>query len=265
MANYINKYLNQSAYDADDTKQYPNTSLVGSDVVYAATVPAPVDDSDVSMTISVSANNTQIQLWPTIEYAEYEGAQPVTVILNPSDKLDYIKVDDTEISLSTLYAADNIHTFAQGTHTIKYKVLWETEGNDSYPLVAGVDYFVLNTDNNTFTITNFETREIIETLSYGLLDEGQIVDYNGLSVNGNVVFDNVMYINAMYDENQGSFIPSLACTGNLTLKYNEEVSVDVGEQDEPILPIYTNLYVPSSLVSAYQTTGWTNVNAIQTA
>lgn len=40
MANYINKYLNQSAYDADSTKQYPNTSLVGTDIVFAMTAPA---------------------------------------------------------------------------------------------------------------------------------------------------------------------------------------------------------------------------------
>ena len=261
MSNFINKYQNQSAYDADSTKQYPNTSLVGTDVVYAATEPVPVDDSDVSITISVSANNTQIQLWPTAEYEEYEGAQPQTVILNPSDNLDYIKVDDTEISLSTLYAADNIHTFAQGTHTIKYKAL--TEGNDSYPLVVG-DYFVLNTDNNTFTITNFETRETIEALGYGQLDEGQMVNYNGLSVNGNVVFDNVQYIGAMSDENQ-ELISPLACTGNLTLKSNKKVEVDTGEQDKLILPTYTNLYVPAALVTAYQEAGWTNVNAIPTA
>lgn len=41
MSNYINKYLNQSAYDADSTKQYPNTSLVGTDVVFAMTAPTP--------------------------------------------------------------------------------------------------------------------------------------------------------------------------------------------------------------------------------
>lgn len=39
MANYINKYLNQSAYEADSTKQYPNTSLVGTDIVFAMTAP----------------------------------------------------------------------------------------------------------------------------------------------------------------------------------------------------------------------------------
>ena len=41
MANYINKYLSQSVYDADNTKQYPNTSLVGTDVVFQMTEPTP--------------------------------------------------------------------------------------------------------------------------------------------------------------------------------------------------------------------------------
>ena len=40
MANYINKYLSQSVYDADNTKQYPNTSLVGTDIVFAMAAPA---------------------------------------------------------------------------------------------------------------------------------------------------------------------------------------------------------------------------------
>ena len=40
MANFINKYLSQSAYAADNTKQYPNTSLVGTDIVFAMAAPA---------------------------------------------------------------------------------------------------------------------------------------------------------------------------------------------------------------------------------
>ena len=39
MANFINKYQNQSAYDADSTKQFPNTSLVGTDIVFAMAAP----------------------------------------------------------------------------------------------------------------------------------------------------------------------------------------------------------------------------------
>lgn len=41
MANFIQKFENQSAYDADDTKQYPNTSLVGTDIVFAMAAPTP--------------------------------------------------------------------------------------------------------------------------------------------------------------------------------------------------------------------------------
>ena len=39
MANFINKYLNNSAYVADDTKQYPNVSLVDGTLVYEAEEP----------------------------------------------------------------------------------------------------------------------------------------------------------------------------------------------------------------------------------
>ena len=39
MANFINKYQSQSAYDADSTKQFPNTSLVGTDIVFAMAAP----------------------------------------------------------------------------------------------------------------------------------------------------------------------------------------------------------------------------------
>ena len=40
MANYIQKFQNQSAYDAAE-HQYPNTSLVGSDVVFQMSAPTP--------------------------------------------------------------------------------------------------------------------------------------------------------------------------------------------------------------------------------
>ena len=40
MANFIQKFQNQSAYDAAE-HQYPNTSLVGSDVVFQMTAPTP--------------------------------------------------------------------------------------------------------------------------------------------------------------------------------------------------------------------------------
>lgn len=40
MSNYINKYLNQSAFDADSTKQYPNTALIGNEIVFTKTEPS---------------------------------------------------------------------------------------------------------------------------------------------------------------------------------------------------------------------------------
>ena len=40
MSNYINKYLNQSAFDADNTKQYPNTALIGNEIVFTKTEPS---------------------------------------------------------------------------------------------------------------------------------------------------------------------------------------------------------------------------------
>ena len=40
MANYIQKFENQSAYDAAE-HQYPNTSLVGNDIVFQMTEPTP--------------------------------------------------------------------------------------------------------------------------------------------------------------------------------------------------------------------------------
>ena len=52
MSNYINKYLNQSAYDADSTKQYPNTSLVGTDVVFQMSAPAAFGGLTVKYNIS---------------------------------------------------------------------------------------------------------------------------------------------------------------------------------------------------------------------
>jgi hypothetical protein len=40
MSNYINKYLTQSAFDADNTKQYPNTALIGNKIVFTKTEPS---------------------------------------------------------------------------------------------------------------------------------------------------------------------------------------------------------------------------------
>ena len=61
MANYINKYLNQSAYDADSTKQYPNTSLVGNDVIYA--MAAPVAFAGLTVVYDVIDASNEVTLF----------------------------------------------------------------------------------------------------------------------------------------------------------------------------------------------------------
>lgn len=64
MANFINKYLNQSAYDADNTKQYPNTSLVGNDIVFAMAAPTPAFGGlTVKYQISQEATQYEVSLF----------------------------------------------------------------------------------------------------------------------------------------------------------------------------------------------------------
>lgn len=251
MANYINKYLNQSAYDADDTKQYPNTSLVGSDVVYAATQPAPpvVDDWHVMYTISVPSTQS-IQIWPQ---AEFEGT---TEYLNPEDRLEYIKIDGVDVDLASLYAADNSYQFTQGEHTVQLKSSYDSQ-SEMYTTDAA--YFIPVAGNST--ITSFETKDVIEVFSAGMLDEGTYVDYVGLTVDGNVTLDGIMSISTrVVDEGLKQYESVLSVDGNLTLTYTDTV-VD----SEGLPPTYTNVYVPAALVTSYEEEGWTNVNAIQTA
>lgn len=60
MANFINKYLNQSAYEADNTKQYPNTSLVGTDIVFAMTAPVAFGGLTVKYNIVDTLNEVPL-------------------------------------------------------------------------------------------------------------------------------------------------------------------------------------------------------------
>ena len=254
MANYINKYLNQSAYDADDTKQYPNTSLVGSDVVYAATQPAPpvVNDWHVMYTISVPSTQS-IQIWPQSVYEEGES-EPVYEYLNPEDRLEYIKIDGVDVDLASLYAADNSYQFTQGEHTVQFKSLYDSQ-SEMYT-TGDAAYFIPVAGNST--ITSFETKDVIQVFSAGMLDEGTYVDYVGLTVDGNVTLDGIISISTrVVDEELEQYESVLSVDGNLTLTYTDTV-VDT----EGIPPTYTNVYVPAALVTSYEEEGWTNVNAI---
>ena len=57
MSNFINKYLNQSAFDADSTKQYPNTALIGNEIVFTKTEP-----SFNGLTVKYNITQQDIQL-----------------------------------------------------------------------------------------------------------------------------------------------------------------------------------------------------------
>lgn len=60
MANFINKYLNQSVYDADSTKQYPNVSLVGNGVVFQMNTPAAFGGLTVKYNIVDTTNEVTL-------------------------------------------------------------------------------------------------------------------------------------------------------------------------------------------------------------
>lgn len=62
MANFINKYQNQSAYEADSTKQYPNVSLVNGTVEYAATAPSYVFTTSSQTTQNINSDTTTVTL-----------------------------------------------------------------------------------------------------------------------------------------------------------------------------------------------------------
>ena len=65
MANFINKYLSQSVYDADSTKQYPNTSLVGNDIVFQMTEPTPPAFGGLTVKYNI--------VDPTVEVTLFKG------------------------------------------------------------------------------------------------------------------------------------------------------------------------------------------------
>lgn len=66
MSNHINKYLNQSAYDADDTKQYPNVSYIsGSDeVVFKMQAdPEPVAFGGLTVKYDIDTTLSEVTLF----------------------------------------------------------------------------------------------------------------------------------------------------------------------------------------------------------
>ena len=91
MANFINKYLNQSAYDADTDKDYPNTSLVNNVVVYQMTEPTPTVFDGLTVTYNIEDTSIEVTLFKggggsSSSSSESEsgggGAMPTTMIVD---------------------------------------------------------------------------------------------------------------------------------------------------------------------------------------
>ena len=257
MANFINKYLNQSAYDADSTKQYPNTSLVGNDVIYTATQPS-VDDSNVTYVVNApSAMTTKI--------FGYDGS----VASEPSTIVDYIKVDGESVNLTTLYSNDNDYQLTQGQHTIKYKF---KETSNAYDITGMLGVFRDTNDNSI--ATSIVCEEGLGAI-YG--DSAQLdattIDLPN-SVNGIYMDDTIGVGCINLYLRKTSATPELAtnCVETVCVDCTEydpedpETCIDCAEEEctssEDVYPIYTNLYVPSAMVSTYTIAGWSNVSAI---
>ena len=223
MSNYINKYLNSTAYDADNTKQYPNTALVGNDVVFAATQPAPPSANDWHIMANVnvqpqSGNSDTIQLFGY----ELDPIEATPIYFDPEYYFDYIKVDETSISLSTLYSNDNAYTLSSGTHTIKYKI--KTVYNSL--AISNLYHFNCITSNEDISVIGLEVRDgIIEWNNEDSGGNQFTSDYTTMDVDGNVILPTTF---------QGGFVSSVwqsqeaipfQVGGNLTIKVNDVVYV----------------------------------------
>lgn len=94
MANFINKYLNQSAYDADNTKQYPNTSLVGTDIVFAMAAPSfggltvkyNIEDPTQEVTLFNGGGGSSTSSSTSGSGSGSGGALPTTMIVDGNEE-----------------------------------------------------------------------------------------------------------------------------------------------------------------------------------
>lgn len=275
MSNYINKYVNSAAFDADNTKQFPNTSLVGNNVVYNPTDP---DDSNVTIDMTLPS---------TMEVTLFDINDNQGTLIDPATYLDYIKVDGTSVNLATLYANDNALQMTSGNHIVKYKV--------KNPATTDINLFAIVNYDNSYN-NSMVFGEGFTTFSQG---SGYILTATNIVLPSTFQYIGYAVGSGEYDCTETPF----NCT-NLTLKYNGVVSLpycevacsgyDVGgacyedciewtcegETDpetgdcldeevctaggtEQSLITYliinaSNLYVPSAQVSAYNASGWSD-------
>lgn len=274
MAHFINKYLTQAAYDADSTKQYPNASLVNGSMVYQPTQPV-VDVPDVVAEITVSSDG------------DYPLAS-ANWTLSP-DIFEYVKVDGVAIDFDEYSENGSTWPLTAGNHTITYKHTTEVED------LSNADITIFQ--GATYTINSLTVNDYYNHYTYGTGDWD-----NGINATNIDLWDGFDTITR--DENTVNediqMLEPFTCT-NLTLRSNTLVHLGHiecdcaclgGEEDgegcyrcndydennecidkEYISPIVTddipsisgNLYVPSSLVSSYSISNWSDSGATITA
>ena len=113
MANYINKYTNIEAYNADDGKQYPNVSYL-------------VDEDIIKW---VKEN-------PYIVVCKYNvtSTSEATKLLNSSTGITYQIIDDVrQDTVQTTYTFDTL-----GEHTVKYKLDGTSIENSAFWACSGL-------------------------------------------------------------------------------------------------------------------------------
>lgn len=121
MANFINKYLSQSVYDADSTKQYPNTSLVGNDIVFQMTEPTPpafggltvkynIEDPTQEVTLFNGGGASSSSSSSSSSESGGGGALPTTMIVdgNPETPINTWRFETAGEHIVQYEFADNI-------------------------------------------------------------------------------------------------------------------------------------------------------------
>lgn len=231
MANFINKYLNQSAYDADSTKQYPNTSLVGSDVVFQMSAPTPafggltVKYNIVDATQEVTLFNGGGASSGSSESSSESGgggAMPTTMIVDG--------VSETPINTWRFETA--------GEHIVQYEFADNVVPYQFIKTLTNVTEVIVGDDISGISMYSFAYNSITSaTIGTGITSIGESAFTNDVNLTS-------VTIKALDPPTLGSNV----------------FSVDV---NHPI-------YVPASVVETYQTstaTGWSEyasrIQAIQ--
>lgn len=216
-----------------------------------------VDDSNVTYVVNApSAMTTKI--------FGYDGSAS-----NPSTFVDYIKVDGESVNLTTLYSNDNDYQLTQGQHTIKYKF---KETSNYYEIS---DMFGVFRDTNDISIAT----SIVCEEGLGVI-YGELAPLNATTIDLPNGLTGIFMVDAIGVDCTNLYLRDTSGTPELAQNCIETVCVDCTEYDpedpetcidcaeeectnsENVYPHYTNLYVPSAMVSTYTTAGWSNVSAI---